>query len=431
MGLINRAAKLAALPVTTGSKYAAAASRAAITRTPGAQAALETTQNTIIEKITDTLADARGPAMKFGQTLATVAVALPAEQQQLLAPLAALYEDADARDWKDIQPLTAPLADVLTYIDPEPIAAASLGQVHAGVDTHGDTVAVKIQYPDAHAIVTADSVQLRALAPMIGMLAPNLKVGDIVKEHTARLRDELDYTREAHWVSAFAAVWNPAITIPNVIYASETLLVTTWVDGTSITDARCAETKTRDALATSTLTFAFASPTLLGATHADPHPGNYRAHGQQLGIVDFGSIAHPSGEFTRVLCDTLLASSALNNPAKQAEAEQLIARTWINAGMAPENINPATLIEAIDVRSDLVDGPVHLNSDWLQNAGSNWSDPASALDKLNNLRFPHEYLLEHRALGGALALAASLDATVDMREVIYDNASHAAQQLTD
>lgn len=91
--------------------------------------------------------------------------------------------------------------------------------------------------------------------------------------------------------------------------------------------------------------------------------------------------------------------------------------------MAPTSITADELVEIINVRSDLVEGPTRLNAAWLQNAGSSWSNPFNALEKINKLRFPSNYLLEHRALGGALALACSLDATVDISKVIVEAAS--------
>ena len=131
MSILNRAFKLAALPVTTGTRYAVFAGKAALMQTPGSQAALEASSLLIIEKITKTLAQARGPAMKFGQTLAMVAVALPEDQARMLEPLTKLYEDASPRDWKEMEPLVDCIKDLVT-INPVPVAAASLGQVHEG-----------------------------------------------------------------------------------------------------------------------------------------------------------------------------------------------------------------------------------------------------------------------------------------------------------
>lgn len=429
MSIIGRAVKLAALPVTTGARYASSASKAAILRTPGSQAALEATSSAIVEKIASTLAATRGPAMKFGQTLAMISVALPEDQARLLAPLTKLYDDADPRDWTEMEPLVSELTSWLT-IDPEPLAAASLGQVHKGRTSEGREVAIKIQYPDARKVVKADSLQLKAIAPMFSALAPSLDFSALVKEHTARLLEELDYVAEADNITAFREAWKPSVSIPEVLYASPTVLVTSWVDGVSLTDVGSLDEGTRSNIAYSLLDFAFSSPGRVGATHADPHPGNYKiCPNGTLGVLDFGAVARPSGGFTQLLCDTLVISNAMVDTPHWAESGALlIKKRWVEEGMAPDSIDAYKLIDAIDVRTDLVYGKVRLNSAWLQSAGGDWSDPIKALEKINSLSFPPSFLLEHRALGGALALACSLDAAVDVSGLIFQGVSSEVRQ---
>lgn len=445
MNIINRAVKLASLPVTTGTKYAVAASRAAIMQTPGAQEALEASSNAIIEKITNTLANAKGPAMKFGQTLAMISGALPEEQAKMLEPLTQLYENAEPKNWEEIQPLISHIQDRVT-LTKEPVASASLGQVHEGIWETGEKVAVKIQYKEAKQIVKLDSMQLKALAPLIGLLVPNLDVKSIVKEHTDRLEDELDYTKESKWLKKFRKAWKSEIEIPKVLYADKKILVTSWVEGESLNQVGPGLTQEeRNHIAYMILKFSFTSPNLVHASHSDPHPGNYKVtEGNKLGVVDFGSVAKESGAFTKLLCDTLICThyaethqdtinktekGSIGEKEKQKlestinEAKETIKNRWVETQLAPENIETETLLKALNIKSDLMKGPTTLNSEFIQKTGSEWSNPMNALDKLNKLRFPPEYLLEHRSLGGALALACSLNAEVDLREIIKQNAS--------
>lgn len=425
MSIINRALKLATLPITTGSRYAVAAGKAAIMQTPGSQAALEASSALIVEKITNTLANARGPAMKFGQTLAMVSVALPEEQAKMLEPLTRLYENATARKWEEVHP-TVKHIEHLVVINPEAIAAASLGQVHEGTLKDGTKVAVKIQYKDAKTAVKLDGLQLKALAPMLTLLAPNLDAGGIVKEHVQRLEDELDYRKEAVWLEKFREGWAGIIDIPKVVYVDEKVLVTEWVEGESLQQIAQNETEeNRNKLATHILNLAFLSPKKVGATHADPHPGNYRVQKNgNLGLIDFGAVATDSGAFTELLCDTLICVNInKNNLEKAEEAKIELKKRWVESKMATEDITPEELLKVLDSRTDLLNGKVRLNSEWLQQAGSSWSNPLQALDKINKLKFPPEYLLEHRALGGALALACALDAEVDMKDSIVKGAS--------
>ena len=429
MNIINRAVKLASLPVTTGAKYAASASKAAIMKTPGSQAALDATSAAIIEKITATLAATRGPAMKFGQTLAMISVALPEDQAELLAPLTRLYDSADPRAWSEIEFLVSDLTDWIT-IDPSPIAAASLGQVHKGVTSDGHEVAIKIQYPDAKKAVKADGLQLKALAPLLSIIAPSLDFSALVKEHIKRLEEELDYTLEAANLVEFRKAWLGVVTIPEVVYSSPTVLVTSYLSGESLNDSKDLDQNTRNKIAFSVLDFAFSSPTKIGATHADPHPGNYKiCEDGTLGVLDFGAVSRPSGGFTRLLCDTLVVKNSMDtNPLWGDSGASLIKKRWVEEGMALENIDKYQLIEAIGIRTDLVYGKVRLNNSWLQNAGGDWSNPVKALEKINSLSFPPSFLLEHRALGGALALACSLDAVVDISDIIYSGISDEVKQ---
>jgi len=230
MGLIRRAASLASVPVTTGARLAGAATATAFGADRDAVYAKATAAS--VETLTAALAKARGPALKFGQALAVFSSALPPDQAAQLTALTRLYEDAKPQPLKTIEKQLKGLPKGVD-IEPEAIAAASLGQVHRGTWTDGTPVAIKVQYADAPKVVKSDMMQLRAMAPLVGRLLPTLDVRALVDEHAARLAEELDYTHEAAWQKRFRKAWKPeGIVIPKVHFATETLLVTEWVDGT-------------------------------------------------------------------------------------------------------------------------------------------------------------------------------------------------------
>jgi len=410
MGLISRAASLASVPVNAGARMAGAATAAAFGADRDAAYAKATAAS--VEALTTALAKARGPALKFGQSLAVFSSALPPEQAQQLASLTRLYEDAKPQPLSKITKVLAQLPDGVE-VEPEAIAAASLGQVHRGVWADGTAVAIKVQYPDAPRVVKSDMVQLKAMAPLVGRLLPNLDVRALVDEHAARLTEELDYTREAAWQERFREGWqDEGIVVPRVVFSTETILVTEWIDGTPFTGLVDLPGERRNAAGRALARFAFWSPRLVGATHADPHPGNFRLlDDDRLAVLDFGSIAADAGLFTHLFTDTMLLAVD--------DEFDAVRDAWIAAGLIAESTTTEQLMGLLDVDTrPYTRAEFTFSREWLQSRSQAWQDPVAALQGVNQLRFPPDYLLEHRAVMGTLALLCSIDATVDFRTVL-------------
>lgn len=424
VGVFSRAVSLAAVPVAASARLGVASARSVLGADGEALAAAASART--VEHLASSLAKARGPALKFGQVVAVMSSSLPPEQAQLLAPLSRLYEDAQARELSGLGSSLSQLPPGLV-LEPVAVAAASLGQVHRGVWVDGSPVAVKVQYPDARKVVRSDMAQVRALAPLLSRLVPSLDVKAIVAEHAARLEEELDYRFEARWMEVFASAWaGSAVIVPRVLFASERVLVCSWLEGEGFSLVRDASQEVRNLAAQALLEFTFDSPRRVGASHADAHPGNFRVlPGGGLGVLDFGSIAQGSGVFTRLLCDTLTLA-ALASVSEPVANEGFLARVrdaWVQCGLASAGVSVEELARVLDVDGSLMLGPVRMNSEFLARSSRAFTDPAEALERVGVLRFPPEFLLEHRALGGALALACSLDAVVDVRSVVLESAS--------
>ena len=410
MGLIRRAASLASVPVTTGARLAGAATATAFGADRDAVYGRATTAS--IETLTGALAKARGPALKFGQALAVFSSALPPDQAAHLTALTRLYEDAKPQPLKTIEKQLAQLPKGVT-VDPEAIAAASLGQVHRGVWTDGTPVAIKVQYADAPKVVKADMMQLRAMAPLVGRLLPTLDVRALIDEHASRLAEELDYQHEAAWQKKFRKAWkSEGIVIPKVHFATKTILVTEWVDGTPFTALVDQPAHRRDAAGRQLARFCFWSPRLVGATHADPHPGNFRLlEDDRLAVLDFGSVADEAGLFTHLFAQTLILSTRGDYDA--------VLQAWREAGLVADSTTAANLMEMLDpddrpyTREEFT-----FSKEWLQSRSQQFQDPVQAMQGASRLRFPPDYLLEHRAVMGTIALLCGIDSTVDFRTVI-------------
>ncbi len=410
MGLISRAASLASVPVTTGARMAGAATAAAFGADRDAVYAKATAAS--VETLTKSLAKARGPALKFGQALAVFSSALPPEQAAQLTALTRLYEDAKPQPLKTVAAQLKALPPGVE-IDPEAIAAASLGQVHRGTWKDGTPVAIKVQYADAPKVVKADMLQLRAMAPLVGRLLPTLDVKALIDEHARRLSEELNYDHEATWQKRFRKAWKAeGIVIPKVMFNTDTVLVTEWVDGTPFTALVNEHAHRRNAAGRQLARFCFWSPRLTGATHADPHPGNFRLlEDDRLAVLDFGSVAQDSGLFTRLFATTLeLTATGRDDEVLEA---------WRSAGLVAESTTTEQLIAMLDpdvrpyTREEFT-----FSKEWLQSRSQQFQDPVQALQGASRLRFPPDYLLEHRAVMGTIALLCGLDATVDFRNVI-------------
>ncbi len=150
-------------------------------------------------ELTSALGGLKGPLMKVAQILSTIPDALPKEYTQALATLQA---DAPSMGWLFVKrrmrtELGAGWQEKFTDFSRDAVAAASLGQVHRATLDDGRTVACKLQYPDMSATVEADLKQLRAAFAIYRRYDSAIDAENIQLELTARLREELDYEREA------------------------------------------------------------------------------------------------------------------------------------------------------------------------------------------------------------------------------------------
>jgi predicted unusual protein kinase regulating ubiquinone biosynthesis (AarF/ABC1/UbiB family) len=244
----------------------------------------------------------RGAAMKAGQVLSTVQFpGLDTDQSaHLQARLASLRDNVPAVGWKEMRKVLAgewgnDPERVLASIDPEPAAAASIGQVYRGQTEDGRDVAVKVQYPGVAEAVESDMRNVRMLAPLLRRLMPGLDVKPVLDELGERISAECDYELEASSHRRLARFWrgHPFITVPAVDtrLSRRRVLVSEWVDGIDFAEVVRQPDPVRDRYAEIVYRFYYGVARELDLALGDPHPGNYLlCDDGRVAFLDFGMV---------------------------------------------------------------------------------------------------------------------------------------------
>jgi predicted unusual protein kinase regulating ubiquinone biosynthesis (AarF/ABC1/UbiB family) len=260
------------------------------------------------ERYADMLGHSKGVLMKAGQLMSTYDVdpdvGGPLATYQ--AALQRLQSDAPPMDFATTREvieadLGRPIEELFDEFSPEPIAAASIGQVHRARLADGREVAVKVQYPGVARAIRDDLANTELLATFLklGMsLTPRAMRTDqrsAAAEVAERIAEELDYRHEARSIRRFADLYegHPFIRVPEVIdsHAGDLVITMTFLEGVGWAEARTADPELRNKWATAIGYFGFGAYRHSNLFNADPHPGNYRFNEDgTVGFVDFGCV---------------------------------------------------------------------------------------------------------------------------------------------
>ena len=243
----------------------------------------------------------KGPIMKVAQLLATIPDALPPEYANELIKL---QSQAPPMGWAFVKrrmsaELGAEWQKKFSKFEHHPAAAASLGQVHRACALNGSELACKLQYPDMQSAVEADLSQLQFLFAIRKRFDPAIDTSEIAVEIAARLREELDYVREAKHVALYGNMLqaNDAIRVPKVWPELSTgrLLTLDWLTGRKLLEHKNDPLATRNRLATAMFTAWWFPFSRFGVIHGDPHLGNYtvfdvKGRPSGINLLDYGCI---------------------------------------------------------------------------------------------------------------------------------------------
>ena len=294
-----------------------------------------------------------GPSfVKAGQVLANRPDVVRAD---FMEELTKLQDDVPAFKTEEAfkiieEELGKSVKEVFEEITPEPIAAASLGQVYkAKLKATGETVAIKVQRPGIEPIIYRDLVLFRILGGFVNGVARK-RLGCnaelIVDEFGEKLLEELDYVQEGRNLVDFYENFkdDPIVKIPKFYpeYSGKKVLVMEWIDGVRCTNPKeICETLDVDEFIRVGVVSGLRQLLEFGLFHGDPHPGNiFAMRDGRIAYVDFGNVAQLTQRNKEVLIDAVV--HAVN------EDYDGMAGDFVNLGFLSEGTNVTPFIPALE-----------------------------------------------------------------------------------
>jgi predicted unusual protein kinase regulating ubiquinone biosynthesis (AarF/ABC1/UbiB family) len=382
-GRIRRSTKLGSALGMQATRYAGTKT-ANVARSPqSADERLESRHLETALKIASTLGEMKGAAMKLGQLASFVDTDfLPEEYREIYQEqLARLRTSAPAMPWEKVATVLESeyrderLDELFAEIEPEAIAAASIGQVHRATLHDGRTVAVKVQYPGVAEALEADLQNMGMIVRLGKALAPGLDPKAIAEEVRERVLEELDYEYEAQSQRTFSRAYrrHPFIYVPDVLtrLSRRRVLVTEYVEGLGFEAVKQLPKQERDRFGEIVYRFSFGSIYHLQHFNADPHPGNYiLMQDGRIAFLDFGMTKRLDPEQIELeqravdaaarrdpgaLRDALHDLGFVKNPSK-LDCERLMEHVLVVGGWYLEDreleISPRRVMKVIESTSD-------------------------------------------------------------------------------
>lgn len=254
-------------------------------------------------RVERTIVVLQGLFIKVGQLLSIMANFLPA---QFRSGLEGLQDQVPPRPYAEIAErieaeLGRPVADIFEQFCEEPIASASLGQVHEARLKDGTRVAVKVQHRDIDEIVRLDLATIRRIMGIVTVFVPVQGMDAYYHQVRSMISEELDFLREARNITRIADNFlkQPQVLFPRPIdgLCTRRVMTTTFVEGVKVGDLAALDAAgvDRKALARQIVTVFCQMIFIDGVYHADPHPGNMLARrGGEIVLLDFGAVAELS-----------------------------------------------------------------------------------------------------------------------------------------
>ena len=304
----------------------------------------------------------KGSVVKIGQMLALYGeYFLPKE---ITDALHSLEDDTGALDWSAMEPIVLQEFGKEKFsqlnIDPKPLAAASLGQVHRATRvSDGQQLCIKIQYPDVDKSIHSDLNAIIQLLKVGRFITSKSVFESWFKEAQAMLYQEIDYIHEARKTQFVGRMLedDSRYIVPEVFskYSTKRILTTSYVPGLNITDPKVAKLplRRRTQLAQSALDIFLIELFEWGEMQTDPNFGNYRIHlgnskqPDRLILLDFGAMKTFSPEFLRPFRNMIKAAY---NGDKETFLQEAIALEFMQEGY-PDDV----LKNFVDIAIEIIE----------------------------------------------------------------------------
>ena len=367
----------------------------------------------------------KGPLMKVAQILSTIPDALPEEYAN---ELAALQADAPSMGWLFVKRrMRAELGhdwqSHFASFEKEAISAASLGQVHQAVSHEGQKLAIKLQYPDMTSAIDADLKQLKLAFSVYERFDSAISTNDIYNELSERLREELDYEREAQNMRLYQHMLKDeaAVNLPSPVDSLSTkrLLTMSWIEGQKL--MAFLETNPsqdmRNQIAMNMFRVWYVPFYYYGVIHGDPHLGNYSiCPDGRINLMDFGSIRLFRPDFVGGVIDLYKALRDENEDLavhayekwgfhgldKEAISVLNVWARFIYSPLLEDKVRPIQKVRSGTQGRELA-GQVH-----------------SELKRIGGIKPPAEFVLVDRAAVGLGSVFMHLNAEVNWHQLFHE-----------
>ncbi len=372
------------------------------------------------------LGNLKGPLMKAAQILATIPDALPSEYAEELRQL---QSNAPPMGWPFVKrrmrtELGPDWRGRFDSFGQEAAAAASLGQVHKAT-LDGRILASKLQYPDMSSTVEADLGQLKLAFSVYRQYDRAIDTSDIYKELSARLREELDYDREARHIALYRLMLaeEAGVEVPEPIMelTTQRLLTMTWLEGMPLLEfvGRHPDPELRNQVALNMFRAWYRPFYYYGVIHGDPHLGNYTVRDDcRINLLDFGCIRVFPPSFVKGVIDLY---HAIRDEDRDLAISAYQAWGFANVADQPD------LLEVLNIWAKFIYAPLLEDKSQPIMEGRGGAEGAATaakvhkeLRRLGGVKPPREFVLMDRAAVGLGSVFLHLKAEINWYRLFHE-----------